>query len=68
MMNTMTLYMKAQVLRASGAHMTAGDVAAPVNALGTTIWENVDVGDEPDEILGADIINGDIFAPLGSHE
>ena len=43
MMNTLGLYVKAQVLRANGNVMNQDDVVAPLNCIGTTMWENVEV-------------------------
>lgn len=47
MMNTLGLYVKGQVLRANGNVMDPADVVAPLNCLGTTMWENVEVGSLP---------------------
>lgn len=39
LMNTMTLYCKAKVIRENGTNLVAADVCAPINALGITMWD-----------------------------
>lgn len=42
-MRDMQLYIKAKVLQSNGDPLTADDVVAPINLLGTTMWDSVEV-------------------------